>query len=94
MESDICAICKFNHLNQFGRTQCINPRQTDTTFKNYTKFNDSCPLFENRDESYYISGEAIPPIKSKTTPKSLPKSSERASGAIIVHHPTQPPKEE
>lgn len=57
-EDSCCAICAFNKMD-FANTYCSNKLQKDRRLKKYTKYNDSCDLFQLRDESFYHDGRPI-----------------------------------
>ena len=51
-EDKICALCKHQKLIK-TMTFCGHPKQTVRKLKEVTHYNDFCPLYELRDESFY-----------------------------------------
>lgn len=50
-EDQICAICRWNKgITHF---HCSNKNQEDNNLKNHTRWNDTCELFEEKDQDYY-----------------------------------------
>ena len=48
-EDQICAFCKWNK-NSHSTFSCAHPNQDDIELKHVTHYNDTCELFDEKEE--------------------------------------------